>query len=199
MCTSVMPRETLANDPATDPWATALCTHLPPGGPLPTGEVNCLPAQLIQACQETARSVERQLCDLCWWAHTVYITPSCAIKPWYSVIFSSSGLLWQVLPRHSQLPLTTCGDILDSSSTLYGLSTVTVSWKYCYSEMSVLNCSVDPLGCGFSPALMKVEPCQAGWSILPSAPGCHTSDDSLLPALRAEDVLQSFSSEAQRA
>ncbi len=58
------PQETLANDPATDPQATALCTHLPLGGPPPRGEVSCMPAKLIQAWQETAGLVERQLCDL---------------------------------------------------------------------------------------------------------------------------------------
>ncbi len=51
-------------DALADDDSAALCTHLPLHGPSPQGEVSCMPALLIRACQETAGFVERQVCDL---------------------------------------------------------------------------------------------------------------------------------------
>lgn len=189
MCTSVTPQETFTNDPAADPWATALCTHLPLGGPSPQGEVSCMPAQIIQTCQETAGFVERQLCDLFWWAHTVYITPSCAVKSWYSVIYSSSGLLWPVLPGHSRLTLSTCADIFDNS-TLFGLSMVTVMGIWAENTTTLWTVCLKLLR--WPSLLWLFLLLWSKWSRAKlvevsrlRAPGCHTSDDSLLPTLKA--------------
>lgn len=180
MFTSVMmPQETFANDPATDPWATALCTLLSLGGSLPMGEVCCLPAQLIQACQGNPGTTVWPSLMSTYCAHHSELCRQALI-----LIFSSSGLPWIVLPRLSQLCLTTCGDILDSCITLFGLSMVTLMWISDENTASLKMSEFQKLSWPswlwllFSSALMKVEQCQAGWTILPSAPGCHTSDDS---------------------
>lgn len=145
LCTAAMPQETHTCDSAAAPWATALCTHPPLVGPPPRGKVSWMPAQLIQACQETAGLVGRQVCDLPWWVHTVYLTPSCAVKPWYSVIFSSSGALWLLLRGHSQLTLNTSADISDSS-TLFGPSMVTEMWIWAENTATLWTVCLKLLG-----------------------------------------------------
>lgn len=183
MFTSVMmPQETFANDPATDPWATALCTLLSLGGSLPTGEVCCLPAQLIQACQgnpgtpvwpslmSTYCAHHSELCRqaliLC---HLLIIrSPLDGSPKAQSALFNY--LWWYFRQLHHIV------------WTKHGHADVNFSWKYCLSENVCVSTAQLTLlvvvSLLFSSALMKVEPCQAGWTILPSAPGCHTSDDS---------------------
>lgn len=207
MCTSVTPRETFhkwslcrsldccpAHPPslAPSPWWQCWCRWSPLSSPLPSlppsppwGEVSCLPAHLIQVCQETAGPVERQPCDLPWWAHTVHITPNCATEPWYSVIFSSSSPLRLCSPRTQPAHFKYLRWYFRQRHivcTVNGHSNVNLSRKILpLFELTVSRGLADPLGC----ALMKVDSCQAGWRISPSAPGCHTGDDSLLPVLRA--------------
>lgn len=138
VCTSVMPRETFTNDPATDPWATALCTHLPLGGPLPRGR-GVLHACSVNPDLSGGRCVSGKttvwpslMSTYC--VHHSKLSRHALMLSHHHIVSSPSPL-----PGHSRLTLTTCADILDSG-TLFGLSVVTVMWIWAENTADSLNC-----------------------------------------------------------
>lgn len=108
----------------------------------------------------------------------------------------SSSHHWVSIGRNKgSSTLSACADILEGG-ILFGLGALEVLWTWAEKY----SCTLTRLFVAAHLSLSAVTSSLLWWKwshgmlveVSPSAPGCHISDGSLLPALRAWDVLNSL-------